>query len=63
MREQTLVMKSAMRFDRMTVVRLLDALLGLEELVIEDGACVTDALDRYRRTRADFADCLIAASA
>jgi predicted nucleic-acid-binding protein len=57
------VMKSVMRFDRMTIVRLLDALLGLEELVIEDGACVTDALDCYRRTRADFADCLIAASA
>jgi predicted nucleic-acid-binding protein len=41
----------------------LDKLLSSREIVVEQSEIVRESLNLYRNTRADFADCLIAASA
>jgi predicted nucleic-acid-binding protein len=57
------VMTSTMGVGRDAVAQILAALLMREKIVVERAPIVETALQRYRRGRADFADCLIAASA
>ena len=45
------------------IARILDHLLVEDTLVIDQTEIVEEALQNYRSGRADFADCLIAASA
>lgn len=51
------------RFDQPAMIRILDSILGLEQLRIEQIDTVHSALRDYRAGKADFSDCLIAASA
>jgi predicted nucleic-acid-binding protein len=51
------------RMERNEIAAILDRLLASREMAIERRELVFEALDGYRTTRADFADCLIAASA
>lgn len=57
------VLTSSYRLGRAAMVRILESLLDLREFKIEQIDTVHDALVRYRAGRADFADCLVAASA
>jgi len=57
------VMTSSIGVGRDTVARILAELLTRETIVVERAETIEKALLRYRRGRADFADCLIAASA
>lgn len=57
------VLTASYRVDRREMARILDGLLDREEFRIEQIDIVQDALVRYRGGKADFADCLIAASA
>jgi predicted nucleic-acid-binding protein len=61
--EAAWVMKSVQKMDRETIAATLGRLLALDSLLVEQADVLEEALRRYRRTRADFADCLIAASA
>lgn len=56
-------MSKKMRFEKTAVCDALDHLLMLETIVVEQDAAVASAVQRFRSTRADFADCLIAISA
>ena len=56
-------MSKKMRFAKAVVCDALDRLLMLETIVVEHDATVASAVQRFRSTRADFADCLIAISA
>jgi predicted nucleic-acid-binding protein len=56
-------MSKKMRFAKAVVCDALDRLLMLETIVVEQDATVASAVQRFRSTRADFADCLIAISA
>jgi len=56
-------MSKKMRLARAVVCDALDRLLMLETIVVEHDATVASAVQRFRSTRADFADCLIAISA
>lgn len=57
------VLTSSIRLDRDAVARILAALLTRETIVVERTETVEKALMLFRKGRADFADCLIAASA
>lgn len=57
------VLTSSYRLGRPEMIRILDGLLDREEFRIEQIDTVHDALARYRKGKADFGDCLIAASA
>jgi predicted nucleic-acid-binding protein len=57
------VMSRKTRLDRRAITTVLSQLLTREEIVIEQSSIVQTALQLYRKDRADFADCLIAASA
>jgi len=57
------VMTSSLGVGRDAVAQIIAALLMREEIVVESAETVERALQKYRRGRADFADCLIAASA
>jgi len=57
------VMTSTIGVGRNTVVQILAELLTQETIVVERAETIEKALHRFRRGRADFADCLIAASA
>ncbi|MGD0292696.1 MAG: type II toxin-antitoxin system VapC family toxin [Terracidiphilus sp.] len=57
------VMTSTIRVGRDVVAQVLAELLTRETIIVERSETVEKALLRYRRGRADFADCLIAASA
>ncbi len=48
---------------RSAVADILNRLLTMEAMVVEQAAVVDDAVERFRLGKADFADCLIAASA
>jgi predicted nucleic-acid-binding protein len=61
--ETAWVMKSVRKLDRETIARLLSSLLIADSLVVEQADTLEEALRHYRSTNADFADCLIAASA
>lgn len=57
------VMKSAMRRDRFEIANALSNLMVRDSIVIEHMELIERSLHSYRTGRADFADCLIAASA
>jgi predicted nucleic-acid-binding protein len=57
------VMSKQNRIDRTGIGKVLSQLLSREEIVVEQSAIMQTALEFYRNGRADFADCLIAASA
>lgn len=57
------VLTSSYRLGRLEIAKLLDSLLDREEFRIEQIDTVYDAVGRYRKGKADFGDCLIAASA
>ncbi len=50
------------RFEREKIAAVLDTLLRSKELVIEQEEIAHLALSIYRRSKADFADCLIASA-
>lgn len=57
------VLGSKNRFDPIKLARAIDQLLLQEEIVVEKAETVEAALRLYRNGRAEFADCLISASA
>jgi predicted nucleic-acid-binding protein len=57
------MMTSSLGLGRDAVAQILADLLTRETIVVERAETVGKALQRYRRGKADFADCLIAASA
>lgn len=57
------VFTSNFRAKRSDICKVLDQLIGKQEIVIENFDTLKQALDMYRRGNADFADCLISASA
>jgi predicted nucleic-acid-binding protein len=57
------VMESRMRAGKAAVCNTLDRLLMFETVIVEQSDAVAAAVRQFRTTRADFADCLIAASA
>lgn len=57
------VMTSQKRLDRGGIATVLSQLLTRDEIVIEQANVVQNALQLYQKGKADFADCLIAASA
>jgi predicted nucleic-acid-binding protein len=61
--ETAWVMKSVRKMDRETIARTLSSLLTVDSLVVEQADALEEALRRFRSTKAEFADCLIAASA
>jgi predicted nucleic-acid-binding protein len=56
------VMKSVRRLDRKTIAMMLGNLSMLDSIVVERADIVYKALQRYRIGKAEFADCLIAAT-
>jgi predicted nucleic-acid-binding protein len=56
-------MDRKMRVAKPIICNALERLLLLESIVLEQDAIVASAVRQFRLTRADFADCLIAASA
>ena len=56
------IMKSVRRLDRKTIATMLGRLSLLDSIVVERVDIVDEALRRYRIGKAEFADCLIAAS-
>lgn len=46
-------------FDKQEIERVVERLLRSKELVLENKEAVSQALIRFRSSRADFADCLI----
>jgi predicted nucleic-acid-binding protein len=57
------VMESRMRAEKTAVCNTLDRLLMFETVIVEQSDAVAAAVRQFRTTQADFADCLIAASA
>jgi predicted nucleic-acid-binding protein len=56
------IMKSVRRLDRKTIAVTIDKLTMLDSIVVERADIVDKALLRYRNGKAEFVDCLIAAS-
>jgi predicted nucleic-acid-binding protein len=61
--ETAWVLKSVHKMGREIIASTLSRLLTLDSLVVEQADVLEEALRRYRSGKADFADCLIAASA
>jgi len=57
------VMTSRKGAGRVIVADTLDQLLAMESMAVEQASTVASAAQRFRSSNADFADCLIAASA
>ena len=57
------VLSSTIRPKREEMASMVDALLTMDGIVVEQAKVVKQALDLFLAGRADFADCLIAASA
>lgn len=57
------VMTSKKGADRSAVADILDRMLMMEAIDVEQAATLANAVDQFRSGKADFADCLIAASA
>jgi predicted nucleic-acid-binding protein len=53
------VLRSSYEYTREELAEVIERLLTTEDLEIEDSDSAWLALEDYRRTRADFADCLI----
>jgi len=56
------IMKSVRRLDRKTIATMMGKLTMLDSIVIERADIVDKALQRFHHGKAEFADCLIAAS-
>lgn len=56
-------LKRTYRMERAGIAAVLEQMLASRELVVEQHMLALQALEVFRSTRADFADCLIAASA
>jgi predicted nucleic-acid-binding protein len=56
------IMKSVRRLDRRTIAEAMGKLTMLDSIIVERADIVDKALQRYRNGKAEFADCLIAAS-
>lgn len=59
--EAVWTLKSAYGYSRMEISMALQSLLDEPAYVLADAARMRAALDRYRRSSADFGECLIAA--
>jgi len=57
------VLKSKNRALRSTIAATIEQLLAKDALIVERDAVVALAVRRFRFSRAEFADCLVAASA
>ncbi len=57
------VLKSKNRASRSTIAATIEQLLARESVTVEGDAIVAQAVRRFRFSRAEFADCLIALSA
>jgi predicted nucleic-acid-binding protein len=57
------VMNSKLRVGRATIAATLDKLMMIDSIIIEQPDSVASAIRQFRSAKADFADCLIAASA
>jgi predicted nucleic-acid-binding protein len=57
------VLGSSFHLERDRIAKIIDELLLLDFVIVEQADVVFETLQRYRIGRADFADCLIAASA
>jgi predicted nucleic-acid-binding protein len=57
------VLKSKNRAPRSTIAATIEQLLAKDALIVERDAIVALAVRRFRFSRAEFADCLVAASA
>jgi predicted nucleic-acid-binding protein len=57
------VMGGKMQARKTAVCNALDRLLMFDTVIVEQAGAVAAAVRQFRTTRADFADCLIAASA
>ncbi len=53
------VLRFSYRFDKQEIERVVERLLRSRELVLENKEIVSQALIKFRTSRADFADCLI----
>jgi predicted nucleic-acid-binding protein len=58
MLEMEWVLRSRYQFDKPTVLQAFNALLETQELEFQDEAALEWALHLYRRSNAEFADCL-----
>jgi len=61
--ECVFVLESFYRRSRTDIASALGALISSPGVEISEAAIHLDALDRYRRTKAHFVDCLLAATA
>lgn len=61
--ETVWVMEDLYGADRTRVTGIVDTLLRARTVVVEDAETAWRALDAFRAGRADFADCMISASA
>jgi len=52
------VLRSRYRFDKPTILRAFNALLETQELEFQNEAALEWGLQLYRRSTAEFADCL-----
>jgi predicted nucleic-acid-binding protein len=57
------VMTSIKGAGRLVIADTLDQLLAMEAMAVEQASTVANAVQRFRWGKAEFADCLIAASA
>jgi predicted nucleic-acid-binding protein len=55
------VLRSAYGFAKAEILAAISALLDAQELVFEDESSIEEALFSWRKSNADFADCLIGA--
>ncbi len=53
------VLQFSYRFKKQEIEQVVERLLRSRELVVEQAEIVSQALRRFRTSRADFADCLI----
>lgn len=53
------VLQFTYRFDKQEIERVIERLLRSKELALENKEAVSQALIKFRSSRADFADCLI----
>jgi predicted nucleic-acid-binding protein len=57
------VMTRIYRVGRVRIIQILDTLIESQDIVVEQGDTVRNALQLYRSGNTDFPDCLIACSA
>jgi predicted nucleic-acid-binding protein len=54
------VMKNTFKFDKIKILKSLNLLIRIENIQLENNDQVYKALSIYEKSKADFADCLIA---